>query len=96
MMAGMPATIRPLEPADVAAVVEFSLRAWAPVFQSFRTVLGERVYQALYPEWATSQAHAVEAGHAPARRVYEKAGFIGLPLIRYYVRLDTDAGHSQA
>jgi ribosomal protein S18 acetylase RimI-like enzyme len=173
MMAGMPATIRPLEPADVAAVVEFSLRAWAPVFQSFRTVLGERVYQALYPDWATSQAHAVEAacqddttdvwvaelygrpvgyvavrihpddrtgeidmlavdplvqrqgigtaltrfavqqlrdagvrlavvgtggdpGHAPARRVYEKAGFIGLPLVRYYARVDTDAGHSPA
>jgi ribosomal protein S18 acetylase RimI-like enzyme len=173
MMAGMPETIRPLEPADVAAVEKFSLRAWAPVFQSFRTVLGERVFQALYPDWATSQAHAVEAvcqdhttdvwvaelhgrpvgyvavrihpddrtgeidmlavdplvqrqgigtalarfavqqlrnagvrlavvgtggdpGHAPARRVYEKAGFIGLPLIRYYVRLDTDAGHSQA
>jgi ribosomal protein S18 acetylase RimI-like enzyme len=37
-----------------------------------------------------------DPGHAPARRVYEKAGFIGLPLIRYYVRLDTDAGHSQA
>jgi hypothetical protein len=25
--------------------------------------------------------------------VYEKAGFIGLPLVRYYARLDTDAGH---
>lgn len=163
-------TIRPLAPADVAAVVEFSLRAWAPVFESFRTVLGERVYQALYPDWSTSQAHAVEAvcqddtvaawvaeqqgrpvgfvavridadnrtgeiemlavdplvqrqgigtaltsfavqrlrdagvrlavvgtggdpGHAPARRVYEKAGFVGLPLVRYYARLDTDTGH---
>jgi ribosomal protein S18 acetylase RimI-like enzyme len=169
MMASMRATIRPLTPADTAAVVEFSLRAWAPVFASFRTVLGERVYQALYPDWATTQARAVEAvcqddtaavwvaeqharpvgyvavrihadgtgeidmlavdprvqrqgigtaltafalqrlreagvglavvgtggdpGHAPARRVYEKAGFVGLPLVRYYARLDTDAGH---
>jgi hypothetical protein len=47
--------------ADVAAVVEFSLRAWAPVFESFRAVLGERVYQALYPDWSTTQARAVEA-----------------------------------
>jgi len=170
MMAIMPATIRPLTPADTAAVVEFSLRAWAPVFESFRTVLGDRVYQALYPDWSTAQARDVEAtcqddtakvwvteqegrpvgfvavridadaqtgeiymlavdplvqrqgigtaltsfavqrlgdagvglvvvgtggdpGHAPARRVYEKAGFIGLPLVRYYARLDTDAGH---
>ncbi|HTE70370.1 MAG TPA: GNAT family N-acetyltransferase [Actinomycetes bacterium] len=173
MMAIMGPTIRPLHPADIAAVVEFSLRAWAPVFESFRAVLGERVYQAVYPDWSTTQAQAVEAvcqddteavwvaeqhgrpvgyvavrinsddrtgeidmlavdplvqrqgigtaltsfavqrlrdagvglavvgtggdpGHAPARRVYEKAGFVGLPLVRYYARLDTDAGHRPA
>jgi ribosomal protein S18 acetylase RimI-like enzyme len=170
MMAIVGPTIRPLAPADIAAVVEFSLRAWAPVFESFRKVLGGRVYEALYPDWITSQARDVEAvchddtarvwvaeqqgrpvgfvalriygdgqtgeiymlavdplvqrqgigtaltsfavqqlrdagmglavvgtggdpGHAPARRVYEKAGFIGLPLVRYYARLDTDDGH---
>jgi len=169
MMAIVRPTIRPLAPADIAAVVEFSLRAWAPVFESFRSVLGERVYQALYPDWRTSQAAAVKAacqddaapvwvadqqgrpvgyvavrigpdsrtgeidmlavdplvqgqgigtaltafavqrlreagvvlaevgtggdpGHAPARRVYERAGFVGLPLVRYYARLDGDAG----
>jgi GNAT superfamily N-acetyltransferase len=37
-----------------------------------------------------------DPGHAPARRVYEKAGFVGLPQVRYYARLDTDAGHSPA
>jgi ribosomal protein S18 acetylase RimI-like enzyme len=171
MMATMRPAIRPLRAADIAAVVEFSLRAWAPVFESFRTVLGERVYQALYPDWATTQARAVEAvcqddtaavwvaeqqgrpvgyvavrihpddrtgeiemlavdplvqrqgigtaltvfavrrlrdagvglvvvgtggdsGHAPARRVYEKAGFVGLPLVRYYARLDAETGHT--
>jgi ribosomal protein S18 acetylase RimI-like enzyme len=169
MMAIMRPLIRPLAPVDIAAVVEFSLRAWAPVFESFRTVLGERVYQAIYPDWSTTQARAVEAvcqddtakvwvaeqlgrpvgyvavrihaddrtgeiemlavdplvqrqgigtaltsfavqrlrdagvglavvgtggdpGHAPLRRVYEKAGFVGLPLVRYYASLDTDAG----
>jgi ribosomal protein S18 acetylase RimI-like enzyme len=25
-----------------------------------------------------------DAGHAPARRTYEKAGFTALPLVRYY------------
>ena len=34
-----------------------------------------------------------DPGHAPARRVYEKAGFVGLPLVRYYARLDPNAGH---
>jgi ribosomal protein S18 acetylase RimI-like enzyme len=173
MMVIMPATIRPLTLADTAAVVEFSLRAWAPVFESFRTVLGDRVYQALYPDWSSAQARDVEAvcqddtakvwvaeqdgrpvgfvavridadvqtgeiymlavdplvqrqgigtaltsfavqglrdagvrlvevgtggdpGHAPARRVYEKAGFVGLPLVRYYARLDTKAGDTLA
>jgi hypothetical protein len=57
----MMAIIRPLTPVDIAAVVEFSLRAWAPVFESFRTVLGERIYQAIYPDWLTTQARAVEA-----------------------------------
>jgi hypothetical protein len=61
MMAIMRATIPPLAPADITAVVEFSLRAWAPVFDSFGKVLGERVYQALYSDWATSRARAVEA-----------------------------------
>jgi hypothetical protein len=61
MMAIMGPTIRPLTQGDIAAVVEFSLRAWAPVFESFRAVLGEQVYQVLYPDWATSQAGAVEA-----------------------------------
>lgn len=25
-----------------------------------------------------------DVGHRPARRVYEKAGFVALPLVRYY------------
>ncbi|HEX8727575.1 MAG TPA: GNAT family N-acetyltransferase [Ktedonobacterales bacterium] len=28
-----------------------------------------------------------DPGHAPARRTYEKAGYTGLPLVRYYKRL---------
>lgn len=28
-----------------------------------------------------------DPGHAPARRMYEKAGYIGLPLVRYYKHL---------
>lgn len=32
-----------------------------------------------------------DPGHGPARRTYEKAGFTGLPLVRYYARLDLPA-----
>ena len=28
-----------------------------------------------------------DEGHAPARRSYEKAGYTGLPLVRYYQEL---------
>ena len=56
----MPTSIRPLADSDIAPVVELSLRAWAPVFDSFRQVLGEGIYRHLYPEWSAMQAAAVE------------------------------------
>jgi GNAT superfamily N-acetyltransferase len=31
-----------------------------------------------------------DPGHAPARRSYEKAGYTGLPLVRYYQALDPE------
>ncbi|HEY8739434.1 MAG TPA: GNAT family N-acetyltransferase [Candidatus Dormibacteraeota bacterium] len=163
----MESNIRQIAPPDVPAVVEFALRAWAPVFESFQAVLGERLFKAVYPDWLESQARDVEAvcrddsadvwvaqeegrpvayvairldpdaksgeidmlavdpefqrrgigsalttfalerirdagcmlavvatggdpGHASARLTYEKAGFVGLPLVRYYMLLDGD------
>jgi ribosomal protein S18 acetylase RimI-like enzyme len=44
----------------VAAVVRLSLAAWAPVFRSFREVLGAALYARLYPDWQQSQAADVE------------------------------------
>ena len=52
--------IRPLTAEDIDTVVEFSLRAWAPVFDSFRAVLGVPIYEALFPDWESTQARAVE------------------------------------
>ncbi|MBU2666731.1 GNAT family N-acetyltransferase [Actinoplanes bogorensis] len=51
--------VRALAESDVAAVVEFSLRAWAPVFASFEEVLGRRVFERVYPDWSRIQADAV-------------------------------------
>ena len=56
----MPPSIRPLAESDIAPVVDLSLRAWAPVFDSFRQVLGEEIYRHLYPGWSAMQAAAVE------------------------------------
>ncbi|AGZ43426.1 GNAT family N-acetyltransferase [Actinoplanes friuliensis] len=55
----MSVVIRALRGGDVGAVVEFSLRAWAPVFESFNKVLGEDIYQRVYPDWLASQARDV-------------------------------------
>jgi GNAT superfamily N-acetyltransferase len=56
----VPTSIRPLAGSDIGPVVDLSLRAWAPVFDSFRQVLGKEIYLRLYPEWGAMQAAAVE------------------------------------
>lgn len=54
--------IRSLQDSDVAAVVEFSLRAWEPVFESMRRVLDEPIFARLHqPDWQTVQADAVRS-----------------------------------
>ena len=51
--------LRPLQPADLEAIVGLSLRAWQPVFASFEAVLGPKVYHRLYPDWKANQAGEV-------------------------------------
>jgi ribosomal protein S18 acetylase RimI-like enzyme len=51
--------IRPCEERDVAAVVELSLRAWAPVFASLERMLGSAVFGRLHPDWREDQRLAV-------------------------------------
>jgi ribosomal protein S18 acetylase RimI-like enzyme len=154
------ARIRPFIESDVAQIVELSLLAWEPAFESMEKVLGQRIFRLIWPDWRKSQAKGVagacratdkyhtlvaeldgrvvgfvayelkgetsevvllavhpefqrrgiatqlnqaaldamkaagmkmavvetggEEGHAPARRAYEKAGYTGLPLVRYF------------
>lgn len=52
--------IEPLEAARTDAVVQLSLRAWAPVFESIESVLHPELYNQSYPEgWEASQGQAV-------------------------------------
>jgi ribosomal protein S18 acetylase RimI-like enzyme len=76
--------IRPLEERDTAAVVELSLRAWAPVFASLERMLGSAVFGRLHPDWREDQRRAVEEVCAsPETRVWvadvngETVGFVG-------------------
>jgi GNAT superfamily N-acetyltransferase len=52
--------IRPLDRRDTPAVVDLSLRAWAPVFASLERVLGSAVFRRMHPDWRQDQRRAVE------------------------------------
>jgi GNAT superfamily N-acetyltransferase len=160
----VPAPIREYRLEDEEAVVELSLRAWAPVFASIEEVLGRDIFDRLYGEWRNHQEQSVrdsltsegmcvwvaegeqgvigfvaarrdckrligevwmlavdpdhqgggvgaaltdfatdwlrgagmrvamvetggDPGHAHARRVYQKAGYTGFPVVRYFKAL---------
>src|SRR4030095_5746488 len=51
--------IREFQERDLDAVVEFSLRAWEPVFASLRDVLGDPIFFRLKPDWKAAQADEV-------------------------------------
>jgi ribosomal protein S18 acetylase RimI-like enzyme len=66
-----PIEIRAFEEEDLEAVVEFSVRAWEPVFASVRSVLGDEVFLRLHPKWQESQAEAVRSSCTnPERDVF--------------------------
>jgi len=47
--------IVPFAQSHLAAVVQLSLRAWEPVFESIRDALEPSVYSAFYPDWREVQ-----------------------------------------
>jgi ribosomal protein S18 acetylase RimI-like enzyme len=52
--------IRPFDDRDAEAVVDLSLRAWAPVFASLEQVLGSEIFRRMHPDWREDQQRAVE------------------------------------
>ena len=52
--------VRPYDEGDLDLIVEFSLRAWEPVFSSLRDVLGDEIFDRLHrPDWESVQADSV-------------------------------------
>jgi GNAT superfamily N-acetyltransferase len=150
---------------DLDALVDLSLLAWQPVFESFLQIMGPAIFSSLYPDWKVVQSETVrtycqarenrvlliaevdgemagflvydlhqenkkgevtllavhpayqnrgvgtqlnklalqqmkesgmkvaevatggDPGHAPARRSYEKAGYLAMPLVLYLKEL---------
>ncbi|MGN6796578.1 MAG: GNAT family N-acetyltransferase [Gaiellaceae bacterium] len=87
--------IRPYEELDLQAIVDFSLRAWAPVFESIRNVLGEALFARLHqPDWAAVQADAVKSACTSSERDVFVAvvdgrpvGFAAVALNAYHERM---------
>ncbi len=52
--------IRPFRQDDAAEIVDLSLRAWAPVFESLESTLGRNILLRLHPDWRADQQRAVE------------------------------------
>ena len=63
--------IRPFEPSDSVAVIDLSLRAWAPVYVSIREALTPEINDALQPDWRAMQERDVrEVLSAPTTSVW--------------------------
>lgn len=86
--------IKPLVDSDLPAIVDLSLRAWAPAFGSLRDVLGDAIFLRLHPDWLIGQAQAVRSACAnPDLQVYvatvddAPVGFVAISLNAYHDRM---------
>ena len=79
---------------DLEAVVEFSLRAWAPVFAALRDVLGDEIFLRLHPDWKANQSEAVRSSCTSEQRDVFVAvasgrpvGFVAVALNAFHERM---------
>ena len=86
--------IREFREGDLEAVVEFSLRAWAPVFASVRDVLGDDIFLRLHPDWKANQENAVRSScTSDERDVFvavasgRTVGFVAVALNAFHERM---------
>ena len=86
--------IREFRQGDLEAVVEFSLRAWAPVFASLRDVLGDDIFLRLHPDWEAGQAETVRSSCTNEERDVFVAvsdgrpvGFVAIALNAFHERM---------
>jgi ribosomal protein S18 acetylase RimI-like enzyme len=75
--------IEPYHDSRLEAVVQLSLRAWAPVFASIESAMDPEVFREQHPDWRKTQRKAVEAACADlqvwvATEGSRTAGFVAL------------------
>ena len=57
----MSVQIRPMRKEDIDGLVQLSLLAFEPIFDSFAQIPGPEVYPIVYPDWKTSQSEGVKS-----------------------------------
>lgn len=53
--------IEPYDDAKLDAIIQLSLRAWEPVFESIRNAMDPAVFHDHHPDWRVTQRHAVQS-----------------------------------
>jgi GNAT superfamily N-acetyltransferase len=86
--------IRDFRESDLETVIEFSLRAWAPVFAAVRDVLGDDIFVRLNPDWRANQSEAVRSSCTNEERDVFVAvasgrpvGFVAVALNAFHERM---------
>ncbi len=86
--------IRDFRDSDLETIIEFSLRAWAPVFAAVRDVLGDDIFVRLNPDWRANQSEAVRSSCTNADRDVFVAvasgrpvGFVAVALNAFHERM---------
>ena len=87
--------IREFKEEDLPRLFEIAEAAWAPVYASFKELLGYDIYQGVYPEWQTKKkrqiANACNPGAHAHARVAEKHGKV-VGFITFYLNVAPDIG----
>jgi GNAT superfamily N-acetyltransferase len=86
--------IREFRHGDLETVIEFSLRAWAPVFDALRDLLGDDIFLRLHPDWKANQSEAVRSSCTNEERDVFVAvaggrpvGFVAVALNAFHERM---------
>ena len=85
--------IREFRQGDLETLVEFSLRAWEPVFASVQDVLGDAIFLRLHPDWKANQEDAVRSSCTNDERHVFVAVADGRPV--GFVAIALNAFHEQ-
>lgn len=58
-------TIRPFRESDLPTLLDIAVAAWQPIFESFQALLGEDLFEMVFPDWKAMKRRQIESGCQP-------------------------------